>query len=475
MTLRQLLAILRARLPMIFIVLSLTLLSALAASFLLPKKYTAGAAVVVDVKSPDPIAGMVLPALISPGYMATQVDIVNSDRVAQRVVRQLHLDDDATFQQSWQDATQGKGDRVAWLASQLQKKLDVKPSRESNVININFSGSDPAFAAAAANAFVQAYIDVNLDLTVAPARQSAAWFEEQSKVVRERLEAAQKAYSAYQQRTGVVATDERLDIETARLNELSTQLTLVQGETTESRSKSMSAGGSGTLGEVMQNPLINSLKTDIARLESKLDESNVNLGKNHPQTQRTESELASLKSKLDSETRKIVSSIGTSYQVGRQREKALSEAIAEQKTHLLGLGKQRDDIAVLRRDLESAQKAFDDVSQRAAQKRLESLSVLTNVAVLNPASEPTEPSSPNVRLNLVVALFLGSMLGAALALLFEITNRRVRSVEDLAEATGLPPLAAIPHTPDDVRHSRALPSRLRRFVTQRKPFAIEAT
>ena len=61
----------------------------------------------------------------------------------------------------------------------------------------------------------------------------------------------------------------------------------------------------------MQSQVIMTLKGDIARLEARLQDNNVNLGKNHPQTQRAESELASLKAKLESETRQITSSIGT--------------------------------------------------------------------------------------------------------------------------------------------------------------------
>ena len=115
-----------------------------------------------------------------------------------------------------------------WLAELLKQKLDVKPSRESNVINIEFSGTDPGFAAAVANAFAQAYIDITLNSKSTPARQYATWFEDQTKIVREKLEKAQAALSAYQQKSGIIATDERLDHEIAKLNELSTRLTIVQ-------------------------------------------------------------------------------------------------------------------------------------------------------------------------------------------------------------------------------------------------------
>ena len=459
MTIHQFLLILRARYKVVVFILLFTVITVFVVSLLLPKQYSASSALVVDVKSPDPVAGMVLPGLAIPGYMATQVDIINSARVAQRVVTQLHMDESPAIREQWMESTEGKGDIKVWLADLLKKELFVKPSRESNVINIEFSGIDPDFAAAVANAFAQAYIDINLELKVEPARQYATWFDGQTKLLRDKLENTQQALSAYQQKTGIVATDERLDYEVAKLNELSTQLTVVQAQTSDSSSKHKSAGNPETLTEVMQNPLINSLKSDIARLEAKLQESGVNLGKNHPQTKRAQSELASLRNRLASETRQIHNSIGTSYQVGKQKEKELIEAMERQKTRVLELNRQRDQLSVLKRDVEAAQRDFEGVSQRSALTRLESLAVQTNIATLNPASVPMKPSRPRILLNVLISIFLGTLIGVGIALMLELVNRRVRSEEDL-EAFELPVLTTI--------SSAALPSSRRKLPY--KPF-----
>lgn len=460
MTLQQLLLILRARARTVLFAAGLTVAAALAVSLVMSKQYTAGTAVVIDVKSPDPIAGLVLPGLISPGYMATQVDIINSDRVARRVVERLRLDSDPDLVEKWREATLGEGEIATWLASRLQQNLDVKPSRESNVINIAFKAARPDEAARIVNAFAQAFIDVNLELKVEPARQNAAWFEEQTRVLRSRMETAQQALSAYQQKAGIVTSDETLDFETAKLNELSSQLTVAQGQNAESQGKSR-ASGSDSLAEVLQNPLINNLKTDIARLESRLQESNVNLGKNHPQTQRTESELASLKARLDSETRKISASVDTAFRVGKQKEKELAAAVERQKQRVLALNRQRDEVSILKRDVESAQRVFEGVSQRSAQTRLESLSVQTNAVVLTPAFAPTDPSRPKLKLNLLVALLLGTMLGTAMALLQEFLDRRVRAEGDLQLVDGIPFLAGIDHLAEAPIMAAERPRRLR--------------
>ena len=446
MTLQQVLLILRARYKVVFLILLVTVTTTLVVSLMLPKQYSATAAIVLDVRSPDPVSGMLLPGLASPGYMATQIDIINSSRVAQRVVKMLRMDESPAIRSQWMDATDGKGDLNNWLGELLQKRLDVKPSRESNVINIKFSGADPSFVAAVANTFAPAYIDVNLDLRVEPARQQTLWFDGQNAILREKLEKAQQALSDHQQRVGIVVSNERLDHETAKLNEISTQITMVQTQTSDSSSKRKSVGNPETLMEVMQNPLINSIKLDITRLDAKLQESNVNLGKNHPQTQRIESELASLRSKQASEIRQIGSSIGTTYQVGKQREGELLESLEAQKKHVLVLTKEHDAINVLKRDVELAQRAFEATSLRSMQVRLESQAVQTNIAVLNPAAVPTESSSPKILLNMMISIFLGILLSVSIALMLELMNRRVYSAEDLLEALDLPVLAIIPST-----------------------------
>ena len=141
----------------------------------------------VDVKSPDPVAGMVLPGLAAPGYMATQVDIINSDRVAQRVVKLLRMDESPADPGQWMDATSGKGELAVWLADMLKQKLDVKPSRESNVINIEFSGTDPDLSPPWPMLLHRLISISTSSLRVEPARQYATWFEDQTKALRDKL------------------------------------------------------------------------------------------------------------------------------------------------------------------------------------------------------------------------------------------------------------------------------------------------
>ena len=457
MTLYQFLLILRARYKVILFVLLAAILAAMLAGLLLPKKYTAQTSLLVDVRTPDPVAGVGMSGVIAPSYMATQVDIIGGDLVAMRVIKMLKLDEDPEIKATWLQATGGRGSLDAWLAKDLQSGLVVQPARESNVINITYKGGDPEFVAQAANAFAQAYLDTNLSLKTEPARLYATWFDEQTKVSRDKLEEAQARLSGYQQKAGIVSSDERVDYEGAKLAQISAQLTTVQGETTDSQSKRNARGD--TVAEVMQSSLINSLKADVARLQSKVDENNVNLGVNHPSRQRGEAELASLKARLISESGRISASIETAYRVGKDRERELQSAVNAQKTRVLALNKQRDELNVYRRDVEAAQRAYETVSQSASQTRLQSLTNQTNVVRLNTATTPLDPSSPKMLLNLLIASFAGGLIGIGLALVLELTNRPVRSSDDLTQMLDLPVLAKISSS-GDLRRMTSSPRHL---------------
>jgi uncharacterized protein involved in exopolysaccharide biosynthesis len=103
---------------------------------------------------------------MNPSVVATQIDVIQSDRVAFKVVRNLRLTENAQIREQWQQATDGAGSIEQWLSTVFQKSLDVRPSRESNVITVTYKAADPKFAAALANAFVQAYLETNIEMRV---------------------------------------------------------------------------------------------------------------------------------------------------------------------------------------------------------------------------------------------------------------------------------------------------------------------
>jgi succinoglycan biosynthesis transport protein ExoP len=442
MNLHQFLLVLRARHRILLFALLGTMLVTLVVSLFLPERFTATTSVVIDVKSPDPVAGMSLPAMTTPAYMATQVDIINSDRVAYRVIKLLDFDKNPVLQEQWRTATGGRGSFESWFGDFLQKRLDVKPSHDSNVIAITFKAWDPKYAALIANAFAQAYIDTNIELRTDPARLYASWFDAQGKVLRERVEQAQARLSEFQQKNGIVASDQRLDFENQKLNDLQTQVVMAETAHADARSRQIS-GATDSVQDVMQSPIIQQLKTEIAMQSAKLQEMSTRLGVNHPQYQSMQAQIAELKQRMYGETGRIASSIDTSRRVSSEKVGELKAAMEAHKKNILSLRAEMDQASVLRRDVDAAQKAYDTVSDRFNQSSLESKSTQTNIAVLAPAVEPVSASSPRILLNLAASLAVGLMLGIAAALLLEMRDRRIRSVDDIELGLGMPVLVTI--------------------------------
>lgn len=442
----QFLAILRARWKVALAVFLGVLIVAIAVSLLLRKTYTASASVVVDSTKPDPLAAVLYPGGMNPSLVATQIDVIQSDRVAFKVVRNLRLTENPQIREQWQEATDGVGSIEQWLSTVFQKSLDVRPSRESNVITVSYKAPDPKFAAGLANAFVQAYLETNIEMRVEPAKLYSSFFDQRAKEARDALEKAQSRVSEFQKQKGIIATDERLDVENARLSELSSQYVALQSLASDSVSRQEAARGKGAdrMQEVLNNPLIGGLKADQARLEAKLKELTARLGDRNPQVIETRANLGELKARIDSETSKVGSSLGIANSINQQRAGGIKAALEAQRSKVLEMKAVRDEGAVLVRDVENAQRTYDQIMQRLNQTTLESLATQSNVSVLSQAVAPMEPTSPRLLLNLAVAFFAGTLLAVAAVIAMELLDRRVRSLDDVAQAVGLPIIGVLP-------------------------------
>jgi len=289
---------------------------------------------------------------------------------------------------------------------------------------------------------------------VAPAKLTAAWFNQQITLLRDNLDQAQQKLTAYQREKGIVESDERLDVETRRMADLAGQMVSAQSVAFDASSRTHD---SSSLPEVINNPVVQSLKAQVAQGEGKLAEMAKRVGENHPDYQRTLAEVNSYKTRLASELGTATRGVGATAGAARQRVNELSAAFSRQKARMLALKQQREEATLLARDVENAQRIYDSALQRYGQSRMEAQSTQTDIAVLSPAARPTEPSRPRIVLNILLSLFLGSILGVGTGFLIELLDRRVRSGEDISAALGIPVLAEVP-------------TKGRRFDTLRRTF-----
>jgi succinoglycan biosynthesis transport protein ExoP len=445
MNVHQFLLILLARKKIILATLAVTVLLTLGYSLVQSKNYKATASVLLNYKGVDPLTGLTMPGQLLPGYMATQIDIISSKNVALRVVDALKLAGSPAVVAQFNAAANGRGTVRDWLADLLLKKLEIVPSRESSVVEISFKGADPQFVAAVANAFADEYQKISVQLKTEPMKKASSYFNEQTKLLRDNVEAAQARLSKYQQEKGIVSLDNnRVDVELSRLNDLSQQLVAAQTQAMEAGSRQRLANGSAVDSpDVANNSLIQNMRVSLASAESKFAETSQRLSRNHPQYLAAKAEVDKIRADLNAALGSVSRSVGNNAEVMRQREGELRSALAAQKVKVLELNRARDELGVLLKDVDSAQRAFDAASQRFSQTKIEASSEQSDISILNPAVAPMEPAGPRILFNTLVSILLGTILGVGISVLIEMLNRPVRAASDLKEMLGIPVLGTV--------------------------------
>jgi chain length determinant protein EpsF len=454
MNLRQILLILRLRWWIVLGTLLTSLALALAISLLLPKQYTAETSLLLDVKT-DPLVATLAPNFATPSYIATQTEIIQSERVAGRVVKMLGLAQNAKAVEQWREETEGRVPLETYFGSLLQKGLKVEPGRGSSLLTISFTGSDPKFAAAGANTFARAYLDTSVELRVDPAREYAKFFDDRIKQLRTDLESAQERLSAFQQRRGIVVTNERMDQEVQRLTSLETALSTALAEQADTSSRISGSGGESSA-DVQSSAAVQSLKAELARAQTQLTEVSARFGSNHPQRRELEARVSELRQQLSQEMRRVGGGTASVNRIASQKVAELRNMVEGQKRAVLQLRSQRDEASVLLRDVDTAQRAYDAVAQRRTQLANEAQAEQTPARVLSPAIEPLRPSKPNLVKNALVGVILGLLGGVGLAFLLEYIDRRVRSADDLMTYGDVPVLGVMSNGPGRQRFAPRL-------------------
>lgn len=444
------LSALRARFGVFALVLGVTVLAAIVVSLVMPKTYKATVSLLVDPGREQQSLSTVdsfAPPRERLGYMQTQMGIITSEKVARKVVQDLKLADNPKVREAFEEAN-FPGSIEDWLIAALLEQLKVETS-QSNIITVTFAAEDARTASQVANAFAKTYIDTVLELRVEPTKRNAVWFDEQLKVLRANLEEAQSRLASYQKQHGIVSADERLDVESTRLVELSAQVLRVQDSTLDWKTREQQArdavrnGSLASLPDVINNPYIQRLNADLLAGEARLQEMSAQYGPAYPAYARQVADNKATRARLGAEMQKVVQSLESARKQSQQREAELRAKVAAQHARLLERKQGQNELVVLTRNVETAQRTYETAMQRFVVSQVESRASQTNVGILDVAAVPTKPASPKMGLNVALSLVVGTMLGLGLATLIEMFDRRVRSGTDLANDYNVPMLAAL--------------------------------
>lgn len=486
MGLQQFIGILKAHIKLIFMTLFVAVTTASVISFSLPHKYTSTATVLLDFRSSNPF-GVGFSSILPEGFIGTQLETITSPKVARRVLEELDVSTrerlvrtlkvekvsiidsiqdklksmmssnhqsilslDSEGDQHAKTIAQGDIQKELWVVYGLLSNIAVDLTRSTRLITLEYSSIDPELAMILANGFAEAYIVTNLEMSVDPVKRSSAWMNEHLEVLRSKLEKSQTVLTSYQQAQKIVATEERMDVETTKLDHMSAELIKIRIELRNAKSRSeqmrnvlKQKGMVEEISEFQKNTLVQKLKAEVVKYKRVLAEISNDLGESHPKYQAARLQLTEAERNYQREVDAFVNGVSNAVALTRERVRAQEQAVESQKTRVLELKGQRNKITVLSREVESTQRVYDAALERANNTQMESLVSQANVSLMESAFVSSNPSSPKIKQNIFLAFVLGGLFGVGLAFLTEMIDRRIRTRDDIEEDLGIPVLGVL--------------------------------
>jgi uncharacterized protein involved in exopolysaccharide biosynthesis len=432
-----------ARRGTIFKTLMATMAVTIVVTLLLPKTYTASSDVFLDYKGNDPINGRLFSPMMDESYMQTQLDMIKSQAVAEKVIDSLDLERTAAYRESVE--RQGEARAHSQLIKRINDQTLVVTRRSSRVIEVEYAAGAPEQARDLANAVVRAYIDLNQQISSASARARREQYNAQLEHLRKEADSIQEKLTKYQQDVGILDPNERNDLQSRQLGDLMTSLITVQNQQQEAQARknatdSLVRGGLriDELPEVAQRPNINDLKSKLSDVNKRLSDIQDVLGPRHPKTLALISERDDIATRITREARSSLDAQQIDARRLAMQEEALRKEVDTQRDKLLEQKKHRDTITSYQRQLDSVERVFNTALAKYDEILMASNINTFDLTVLRVAEVPSSHSKPLLLQNIAASILVGLALGFCLALLYELGQRRVRCEDDLVRGIHLP-------------------------------------
>ncbi|MFJ9533272.1 Wzz/FepE/Etk N-terminal domain-containing protein [Herbaspirillum sp. NPDC101396] len=440
---KQLASMISARRGTIFKTLMATMAVTIVVTLLLPKTYTASSDVFLDYKGNDPINGRLFSPMMDESYMQTQLDMIKSQAVAEKVIDALDLERTAAYRESVE--RQGEARAHSQLVKRINDQTLVVTRRSSRVIEVEYAAGAPEQARDLANAVVRAYIDLNQQISSASARARREQYNAQLEHLRKEADSIQEKLTKYQQDVGILDPNERNDLQSRQLGDLMTSLIAVQNQQQEAQARknatdSLVRGGLriDELPEVAQRPNINDLKSKLSDVNKRLSDIQDVLGPRHPKTLALISERDDIATRITREARSSLDAQQIDARRLAMQEEALRKEVDSQRDKLLEQKKHRDIITSYQRQLDSVERVYNTALAKYDEILMASNINTFDLTVLRVAEVPSSHSKPLLLQNIAASILVGLALGFCLALLYELGQRRVRCEDDLVRGIHLP-------------------------------------
>jgi succinoglycan biosynthesis transport protein ExoP len=392
----------------------------------------------------------------SPGYdyygeefYQTQYKLLEGRALAKKVADKLKLREHpyftAIFAELSADASPGAKERAEEsLVEAVASGVEVHPIRNSRLVNVSFSHSDPRFSALMVNTLARCYIDQSLDLRFATSQEEAFWLQQKLADARKKLEVSEANLNRYKREQNIVALEDRESITAQKLEQLNKELVTAQTRRMESETRFKEVSQGKPIPQVLNNALIQTLKSQEAKIIAEHSELARKYGEKHPRMIQLENELAATRTKINGETNFVVQSIKNEYTMALAQEENLKKALDDQKDLTQDLGDRAIQYRVLLRDVETNRALYENVLKSLKTTTATENLPATNIRIVYPAAVPEVPISPRKTRNLVLAVIIGTVLGTGLAMVLERLDTTLKTQEEVETWVEVPNLAIIP-------------------------------
>lgn len=387
--------------------------------------------------------GMIVPAT-DRQFQATQLGILSSRALAERVIQDLDLTTTAATEQA---KPSQKASPTA-LVGQIAAGLTVAPAVESRIIELSYVSEDPAQAARLANGFATSFIQLTLDRKYEATTSARRFLEERIKTVREDINDSERALVAYAKANGIILVSSggkgeddagSSTLTGDSLGALNAALAVAQQKRIAAEQRfrqagSLIAGGANAAG----------LRQQKAQLEAEYREKSTFLQDSFPEMARLKSRIAELEAQIGSENAKAAGALGGEYRAALAEEQALQSRVTQLSGNALTEREDAVQYNILKRELDTSRSLYD-----ALLKRYNEVGVVQGIgtpqaAMVDRAEVPNAPYSPSTVRNSILGLLLGLFLGGALAVVYERFTNTVKSRDDVRDKLGISALGVIP-------------------------------
>lgn len=328
--------------------------------------------------------------------------------------------------------------------------LDVVPVRNSRLVDISMTSTNPQLASDLANAHARAYIEQNLEFRFSASKDATDWLEAQLAEQRKKVEASEAQLQRYKEQHDAVAVEDRQNIVVQRLADLNSvatkaKTTRIEKEALYNQLRSIqNSNAIDSFPAVLGNDYVQKLKSDLGDLQRQQAELADKYGDRHPEMVKVRSAINSAEAKLQIEIDKVVMSVKSEYDTAAAQERTLVGALEGGKAEALSLNRKGIEFSVLQRETESNRQVYEALLQRTKETGISGELKASNIRVVDPAEVPGAPFLPRRQQDLTTAAFSGLVLALGLVFLFEYLDNRIKSPQELRAQLNVPFLGMVP-------------------------------